>query len=65
MKKRKNGRNDSKSVFESSCVTHAYKTCESKRGYDSKADATQKGMSCYQCPFCDKWHKTSLKKRIK
>jgi len=63
MRKRKNGRNDSKSNFESSGVVQAYNTCEKKTAYDSKAEADQKGMRCYQCPFCGKWHKTSLKKR--
>ncbi len=62
MRKKKNGKNYSKGGW-SNRETLAYDTCEMKTGYDSKEDAEQKGMKCYQCPFCGKWHKTSLKKR--
>jgi len=62
MKKRKNGRNDSKGRWRSR-VTLAYDTCEVKTAYDTKEDALQKGMKSYQCQFCGKWHRTSIKKR--
>lgn len=62
MKTRKNKKNESKADWLSR-DTLAYNTCEKKASYDSKAAADQKGMKCYQCPFCGKWHRTSIKKR--
>ena len=63
MKKRKNGRNNSKGVFPPQSTMIAYNTCEKKIGYDSKEEAYQKGMKCYQCPFCGRWHRASIKNR--
>lgn len=65
MRKRKNGRSNSTSNFESSNTILAYNTCERKASYDSREEANQIGMKCYQCPFCGKWHRTSTKKRGK
>ena len=62
MRKRKNGKNKSKGQWDPR-DTLAYDSCEVKAAYDSKEDATQKGMKTYQCQFCGKWHKTSIKKR--
>jgi len=60
MRKKKNSKNNWPKR-----ETLAYDTCEMKTDYDSKEDADQKGMRSYQCPFCGKWHKTSLKNRGK
>ena len=36
------------------------KMCLSKRAYNTKEAATQKGQRVYQCKHCDKRHQTSL-----
>lgn len=39
--------------------------CANKKAFDSEGDARQKGQRHYQCPYCNKWHRSgSLAKFI-
>lgn len=39
-----------------------YNACGRKKAFDNKEDAYQKGQDSYECYYCGKWHRTSIKK---
>ena len=42
-----------------------WNACWRKKAYNTKEDSIQKGQDSYECFYCNKWHRTSIKKGVR
>lgn len=47
-----------KESAEAQALRRKERTCDNKRAFDTYQEAFQKNQKIYQCPYCNKWHRS-------